>query len=124
MTRHLEIRLPPIGSWAGQEYVSALRPYREVHVMDEPVFFTSTCPKCRHRRPQEGFVRHALKAALAKGYSIAAYCPTCGRLWSITAQERASLARELLAVRETVTPVRPNGGKTAAINGSAKPGLI
>jgi len=57
-------------------------------LMDESMYFTSTCPKCSEGQPQRGYTRRTLANLLSAGYQIEAHCVGCNNFWQISAQER------------------------------------
>ena len=72
--------------------------------MRETISFVSTCPLCRHPRPQHGYGRIELADSLTAEQTIDAYCLTCDVVWPISAEER-SLVATLIALRAARTRV-------------------
>ena len=67
--------------------------------MHEAIPFLATCPKCKHRRPQDGYMRGELLKLLSDGQPVEAYCATCDDFWSISRQECSRLATALMGLR-------------------------
>jgi len=63
--------------------------------MHEPIFFASSCPKCRQRQPQRGFSRAALLRLLSAGHPIEADSASCDEFWALGPREQAALAGEV-----------------------------
>jgi hypothetical protein len=66
--------------------------------MHEAVPFLATCPKCKHRRPQDGYMRGELLKLLSDGQPVEAYCATCDDFWSISPHECSRLATALMGL--------------------------
>ena len=67
--------------------------------LDEAIPFLATCPKCKHQRPQDGYIRADLLRLLSDGQPVEAYCATCDDCWSISTQECSRLATALMGLR-------------------------
>jgi hypothetical protein len=67
--------------------------------MHEAIPFLATCPKCKHPRPQVGYIRGDLLKLLSDGHAVEAYCATCDDFWSINRQECSRLATALTGLR-------------------------
>jgi hypothetical protein len=65
---------------------------------DEAIPFLATCPKCKHQRPQDGYIRGDLLKLLSDAQPVDAYCATCGNFWSISPQECSRLATALMGL--------------------------
>ena len=63
--------------------------------MHEAIPFLATCPKCKHQRPQDGYIGGDLLKLLTEGHPVEAYCATCDDFWSISLHERSRLATAL-----------------------------
>jgi hypothetical protein len=57
-------------------------------LMNEPIPFMSRCPRCGHRRLQDGYARRVLRLLLNSNGKILAYCAPCDRFWPISPLER------------------------------------
>jgi len=58
---------------------------------NEPVPFMSRCPRCGHRRLQDGYVRRVLRLLLNTNGKILAYCNPCEQFWPISPLERSGI---------------------------------
>jgi hypothetical protein len=63
--------------------------------LHEAIPFLATCPKCKHQRPQDGYIRGDLLKLLSDGDPVEAYCATCDDFWSLSRHERSRLATAL-----------------------------
>jgi hypothetical protein len=61
--------------------------------------FMSLCPTCNEPRLQLGYSPWGLLRRLNADRPIEACCVTCEQFWPVTAQERATLAKELEHLR-------------------------
>jgi hypothetical protein len=66
--------------------------------LHEAIPFLATCPKCKHQRPQDGYIRGDLLKLLDEGHPVEAYCATCDDFWSISRQECSRLATVLMGL--------------------------
>jgi hypothetical protein len=64
---------------------------------DESVPFLSSCANCGQPRLQVGYSLLGLLRSLEAGLEIHAWCLPCDLVWQVTLQERAAIARGLLA---------------------------
>jgi hypothetical protein len=60
--------------------------------MNDPMPFSSECPKCGRDRVLTGYPSDELRELLQSGAEIEAYCSSCDEHWSISTEERADLA--------------------------------
>jgi DNA-directed RNA polymerase subunit RPC12/RpoP len=58
---------------------------------NEPIPFMSRCPRCGHRRLQDGYVRRVLRRLLSTNGKILAYCIPCDQFWPISPLERSGI---------------------------------
>jgi hypothetical protein len=59
--------------------------------MTEPIPFMSRCPRCGHRRLQDGYARRVLRGLLSSDGKILAYCIPCDKFWPISPLERSGI---------------------------------
>ena len=59
--------------------------------MSQVIVFTSTCPRCKCERLQDGFTAADLTRLLYGGYPIEAYCAACDEYWPVSLQKRVEL---------------------------------
>ena len=83
------VKLTAYGSGLLRAYAAA--------ATDESVPFRSQCAGCGQPRLQVGYSLAGLLRSLEAGLEIHAYCLPCDLLWSILLEERAAIARSLLA---------------------------
>ena len=67
--------------------------------MDEAICFLATCPKYKHHRPQDGYIRGDLLKNAQRRLPVEAYRATCDDFWSIRPQECSRLATTLMGLR-------------------------
>jgi hypothetical protein len=63
--------------------------------MNGLVPFMSRCPKCGHRRLQEGYTHRMLRRLLNTNSNIEAYCNRCNDCWPISGFERDGIVISL-----------------------------
>jgi hypothetical protein len=67
------------------------RQWAQYGPLNEPIPFMSRCPRCGHRRLQDGYVRRVLRLLLNTDGKILAYCTPCDRFWPISPLERSGI---------------------------------
>ena len=72
--------------------------------MTKPAPFFSTCPACGQQQLQLAYTRRALLRLLESDNVIDAYCLACDVVWTVSAQERNSVATAMAAGQPGATP--------------------
>ena len=70
------------------------------------ITFVSTCPKCSHERPQQGYTRRLLFNLLNRRCRIDAYCFDCNVCWPISESERHAISPQLSATPQSCASAR------------------
>jgi hypothetical protein len=66
--------------------------------MSEFISFFSTCPTCGYPRLQAGYTPRLLRKLLGMDYTIEGYCLSCHVVGPLSAQERALLLTNSIAL--------------------------
>jgi hypothetical protein len=63
--------------------------------MNDKAPLSSRCPTCCELRVMDGYSRADLRRLLDSGEAIKGWCSTCDEHWTLSAQERAGIAKGL-----------------------------